>query len=420
MWRMRESGLGATARVPGGRTRGTAGRTPRSPPEARRYLRDLRRSATATATTRVFYGHFGEAACTRASTSTSTARPGIARFRRSSAKPPTWSCATADRCPASTATARRAPSSCRACSAPELVEAFREFKRDLGPGPTHEPGQGRRPVPARSRTCASGRTTGRRQPATHFRFADDRGSFARATLRCVGVGECRRDRRRHDVPELPGDARGEALDARPGAPAVRDAATARSLAGGWRDEGSRRRSTCAWRARAARASARSTWTWRPTRPSSCRHYYEGRLRPAPGLLDGPAHARWARLASLAPGSPTPSTQTPGLARARKVTRRDAPARRDARASRRAPSGELVPARPQPRRSAEPPVLLWPDTFTDHFHPQTGIAAVGCSRRPASRSTLPSGSALLRAAALRLGMLGHARRSAHAASCGSSA
>jgi Fe-S oxidoreductase len=28
---------------------------------------------------------------------------------------------------------------------------------------------------------------------THFRFpGDDEGSFARATLRCVGVGECRR------------------------------------------------------------------------------------------------------------------------------------------------------------------------------------------------------------------------------------
>jgi hypothetical protein len=29
-------------------------------------------------------------------------------------------------------------------------------------------------------------------PKTHFSFQGDRGSFAYASLRCVGVGECRR------------------------------------------------------------------------------------------------------------------------------------------------------------------------------------------------------------------------------------
>ena len=31
------------------------------------------------------------------------------------------------------------------------------------------------------------------QPATHFKFPDDHGSLAAATLRCVGVGKCRRE-----------------------------------------------------------------------------------------------------------------------------------------------------------------------------------------------------------------------------------
>src|SRR5437764_1141448 len=31
------------------------------------------------------------------------------------------------------------------------------------------------------------------EPKTHFRFPDDHGSFAHATLRCVGVGLCRRE-----------------------------------------------------------------------------------------------------------------------------------------------------------------------------------------------------------------------------------
>ena len=31
------------------------------------------------------------------------------------------------------------------------------------------------------------------QPATHFKFPDDHGSLASATLRCVGVGKCCRE-----------------------------------------------------------------------------------------------------------------------------------------------------------------------------------------------------------------------------------
>src|SRR4029450_10977773 len=32
----------------------------------------------------------------------------------------------------------------------------------------------------------------RPQPATFFSFADDKESFAKATMRCIGLGECRK------------------------------------------------------------------------------------------------------------------------------------------------------------------------------------------------------------------------------------
>ncbi|MND05155.1 hypothetical protein D3C83_257760 [compost metagenome] len=32
-------------------------------------------------------------------------------------------------------------------------------------------------------------------PPTHFKFPDDSGSFAKATLRCIGIGECRKQDR---------------------------------------------------------------------------------------------------------------------------------------------------------------------------------------------------------------------------------
>ena len=58
------------------------------------------------------------------------------------------------------------------------------------------------------------------EPNTHFQFPDDDGSFAKATLRCIGLGECRKHDSRLDVPQLHGDARRRAQHAGPRAHAV--------------------------------------------------------------------------------------------------------------------------------------------------------------------------------------------------------
>jgi Fe-S oxidoreductase len=102
------------------------------------------------------------------------------------------------------------------------------------------------------------------------------------------------------------------------------------------------------------------------------HYHDGRLRPrhayAFGLID-----RWARLAARAPGLVNLMTQLPGssaLARfAAGMTQRRkiptfAPETFRAGFARHEPAGE------QRQR-----VLLWPDTFNNHFHPETARAAV---------------------------------------------
>ncbi len=216
--------------------------------------------------------------------------------RASSTRPPTWSCATAARSPASTATARRAASCCRRCTASELMQRVRRVQGDLGPGNgSMNPGKVVDAVPDRLQNLRLGDRLQSAEPVRRTSPSRPTSGSVRATprLRCVGVGKCRRHERRHDVPELHGHPRGEALHARPGAPAVRDAATATSSATAGATTTCTRRSTCASPARAARATARSTSTWRPTRRSSYSHYYDGRLRPraayAMGLIDW-----WAR------------------------------------------------------------------------------------------------------------------------------
>jgi Fe-S oxidoreductase len=101
------------------------------------------------------------------------------------------------------------------------------------------------------------------------------------------------------------------------------------------------------------------------------HYYEGRLRPVNAYALGLIHW-WARLASRAPGVANFFTQTPLLRDAMKVAANVAPER-------------SIPAfAPKtfkqwfrergPRNLDKPPVILWSDTFNNHYHPETLVAA----------------------------------------------
>src|SRR5690606_7648716 len=73
----------------------------------------------------------------------------------------------------------------------ELVQAFGEFKAIWDPEGKMNPGKIVDPYPV-DVNLRVGPEYRPAEPATHFRFPGDDGSFARGVLRCVGVGECRR------------------------------------------------------------------------------------------------------------------------------------------------------------------------------------------------------------------------------------
>ncbi len=128
------------------------------------------------------------------------------------------------------------------------------------------------------------------------------------------------------------------------------------------------------------------------------HYYEGRLRPRHAYAFGWIHI-WSSLAVVAPSVANLFTQLPGLSSIAKLVAGVHPNRK-------------IPAfAPQSFKQwfksheAEnpdgPPVVLFADTFNNHFHPDVAIAAT----RSAGRRRLPRpcahGGRLLRPAALRL-------------------
>ncbi len=106
---------------------------------------------------------------------------------------------------------------------PELIGAFRGFKSIWDPDWKMNPGKIVDPyrIDENLRLGAGYKPW---EPKTHFKFPDDQGSFARATLRCVGVGKCRRlegsGRACHHVSKFYGYARREGYDTRAGPCAV--------------------------------------------------------------------------------------------------------------------------------------------------------------------------------------------------------
>ena len=107
------------------------------------------------------------------------------------------------------ATASRRPRSCPRCSAPSWSEAFGEFKAIWDPDNKMNPHKVVDPyLPGEN--LRLGPHYHPPQVETHFKFPDDKGSFAYATERCVGIGECRKEDSRDHVPELHGDQGGDA------------------------------------------------------------------------------------------------------------------------------------------------------------------------------------------------------------------
>src|SRR6185436_11317436 len=108
------------------------------------------------------------------------------------------------------------------------------------------------------------------------------------------------------------------------------------------------------------------------------HYYEGKLRPVAAYSMGWIYW-WAQFAALAPGLANAIMSLPifrklgGVAPERtmprfaKSTFVEQFKRRSEKARRRTGESDL-------RSSGLRKVLLWPDTFNNHFHPGTASAA----------------------------------------------
>ncbi len=192
IWHIRESGLGATAFIPGVGT-GWEGWEDAAvdPTQLGSYLRAIAALMKEYNYSSAMYGHFGQG-CVHMRLNFDLETPaGILKFREFIDRAADIALAHGG-----SLSGEHGDGQARGALLPkmfgeELMEAFRSFKHIFDPTNRMNPGK---LIDAHQphedlRLGADYRPW---QPRTHFAFAEDNGSLASATLRCVGVGACRK------------------------------------------------------------------------------------------------------------------------------------------------------------------------------------------------------------------------------------
>jgi len=282
---------------------------------------------------------------------------------------------------------------------PELMEAFRQFKEAWDPTNRMNPGKLIRP-----RAILDDLRYGQAyQPApvkTHFQFPQDKGSFARAALRCVGVGQCRREEGGLMCPSYQ-VTRDEKHSTRGRAHLLFEMLKGETITDGWRSKEVKEALDLCLSCKGCKSDCPTNVDMASYKAEFLSHYYRGRLRPRAAYVFGWIN-RWARLASAAPSLANALTQNAATAKILKKLAGVAPDRKipalsnrtfqDWFASSRSP---LRPPSPLGRETSEArgeaKVLLWPDTFNNFFSPGIARAAVEVLEGLGHSVTVPKAS-----------------------------
>jgi FAD/FMN-containing dehydrogenase/Fe-S oxidoreductase len=254
---------------------------------------------------------------------------------------------------------------------PELMEGFREFKRLWDPDNRMNPGK---LIDARQphADLRLGADYSPRPTETIFRFPNDNGSLANATLRCVGVGACRKEEGGAMCPSYMA-TREEKHSTRGRAHLLWELLQGEVLEGGWQNEEVKDALDLCLSCKACKTECPTNVDLATYKAEFLAHYYEGRSRPlyayAFGLID-----RWARMASRTPRLANALGRFPLTAGLAKSLLHIAPERRLPEFATSTFRARVARTNVGRNFSSANSVLLWADTFTNYFQPEIAEAA----------------------------------------------
>jgi Fe-S oxidoreductase/FAD/FMN-containing dehydrogenase len=376
LWKVRESGLGATARIPGSPDTWEGWEDSAVAPEKMAgYLRELRQLFQQHGYDGAFYGHFGQGCLhTRINFDLTTAA-GIANYRSFMDAATDLVVKYSGSFSGEHGDGQSKAEFLRKMYGAELVHAFREFKAIWDPAGKMNPGKIVDPY----RIDENLRLGSDFHPPvadTHFQYPDDNGDFTRATLRCVGVGECRRAEGGTMCPSYRA-TREEKHSTRGRAHLLFEMMRGKEL-NGWRDEHVRESLDLCLACKGCKGDCPVNVDVATYKAEFLSHYYEGRLRPRAAYSMG-LIPFWARAAAWAPRLANLLAQAPLTGTAAKWLAGIAPERTLPTFAPRT-FRQIWQQRMAKRRRADggalqrPQVMLWPDTFNEHFFPEIALDA----------------------------------------------
>ncbi|HEX5566113.1 MAG TPA: FAD-linked oxidase C-terminal domain-containing protein [Streptomyces sp.] len=409
LWLVRESGLGATAHVPGEPDTWEGWEDSAVPVEKLGdYLRDLKELFEEFGYGHPsVYGHFGQGCVHTRIPFDLKSADGVARMRAFVERAADLVVSYGGSLSGEHGDGQSRGELLVKMFGPELVEAFERLKAVFDPGDRMNPGKIVAPfrLDENLRLGADYRPW---EPRTAFSYPHDGGRFSEAAARCVGVGKCRSleggvmcpsyRATREEEHSTRGRARLLFEMVRNGSP----------VDGGWRSKEVHDALDLCLACKGCKNDCPVSVDMATYKAEFLHHHYAGRLRPAAHYSMG-----WlpvvARLAAPAARTVNALTGVPAVARIVKAVGGIAPERElplfaeerfTAWWRRRGGS------RGDGRRGE---VVVWPDTFTDHFHPAVGRAAVEVLEAAGFRVKVPERAVCCGLTWISTGQLGVARR-----------
>jgi len=384
VWQIRESGLGSSAFIPG-RPRSWPGAEDSAVPPAKlgAFLRGFDRILTSRSLkTATYYGHFGEG-CVHARVNFDLASaPGIATFRAAMVElgglVANLGGSLSGEHGDGLARSELLPMMFR----PELIEAFREFKRIFDPDSMMNPGVIVDPHPLDSH-LKLGADFRPREIATHFNFSAE-GGLAGAALKCVGIGKCRKTEAGTMCPSYMA-TREEIHSTRGRARILLEALSTDLLPEGFADAAVRDALDLCLSCKGCKSECPSSVDMAAYRAEFFSNYYRSHRRPLASAFFGRLN-EVAQIASYAPSLANALAHAPifaGVAKKALAIHPDRELPRFARRTFRSWFERRTAPRPSMRE-----VVLFPDTFSNFFEPHVAVAAVEVLGRAGFRVLVP--------------------------------
>jgi FAD/FMN-containing dehydrogenase/Fe-S oxidoreductase len=387
IWIVRESSLGVISHVPGEPLSWEGWEDSAVAPEKLGgYLRDLKRLMGQFGYHGTLYGHFGHACVHTRLNFDYESEEGIARFRQFMNEAADLVVGYGGSLSGEHGDGQARAELLPKMFGPELIQAFNEFKAAWDPDWKMNPGKLVEPY-RMDENLRLGPDYDPWRPPTHFKFPQDHGSLAHATLRCVGVGKCRHHEGGVMCPSFR-VTREEEHSTRGRAHLLWEMAQGDVIRDGWRSEEVKDSLDLCLSCKGCKTECPVSVDLATYKAEFLAHYHEGRLRPLNHYAFGNIDL-WARLASYAPGLANLTTQLPFLRDIAKLVVG-------------IPGERKIPAfapqsfkswfrRHRPLHVDGPIVVLWPDTFNNYFSPATAKAAVDVLESAGFRVQLPQGN-----------------------------